>query len=327
MQETQVWSLGQEDPLEEGMRIHSNILAWKIPWTEKPGGLQSIGSQRVGHNWSDYADTHIHLCFQLYGHPVNFHVSVAMEFIQQKLIVLHINKYTVCLEKVPAYQILTWSLSLWYEKWNWFFLINYSMFSVKISQSRPTLCNPMGWMVHGVLQARILEWVAFPYSRGSSQPRDQTQVSHIAGRFFTSWATREAQEYWSGSLSLLQQIFPTQELKQVLLHCRWILPVICDVGYSLWFHFTWIWIAQVEKVWGMKNVNKISIRTMWNNSAFPNQIFLTDQNFPEFHTVRQMNHRPHLGLAMWRPHFGEWKPAILCALCSRLARVKNSPFV
>ena len=41
--------------------------------------------------------------------------------------------------------------------------------------------------------------VAFPFSRGSSQPRDQTQVSHIAGRFFTSWATREVQEYWSGS--------------------------------------------------------------------------------------------------------------------------------
>ena len=52
--------------------------------------------------------------------------------------------------------------------------------------------------VHGILQATILEWVAFPFSRGSSQPRDQTQVSHTAGRFFTSWATREVQEYWSG---------------------------------------------------------------------------------------------------------------------------------
>ena len=54
------------------------------------------------------------------------------------------------------------------------------------------------WTVHGILQTRILEWVAFPFSRGSSQPRDWTQVSCIAGRFFTSWATREAQEYWSG---------------------------------------------------------------------------------------------------------------------------------
>ena len=47
------------------------------------------------------------------------------------------------------------------------------------------------YIVHGILQARILEWVAFPFSRGSSQPRDQTQVSSIAGRFFTLWATRE----------------------------------------------------------------------------------------------------------------------------------------
>ena len=65
----------------------------------------------------------------------------------------------------------------------------------KVAQSCPTLCDPMDYTVHGILQARILEWVAFPFSRGSSQPRDQTQVSHIAGRFFTSWATREALEY------------------------------------------------------------------------------------------------------------------------------------
>ena len=47
MQETQVWSLGQEDPLEKGMATHSSILAWEIPWTEEPGRLQSMGSQRV----------------------------------------------------------------------------------------------------------------------------------------------------------------------------------------------------------------------------------------------------------------------------------------
>ena len=60
------------------------------------------------------------------------------------------------------------------------------------------LCKPMNYTVHGILQARILEWVAFPFSTGSSQPRDWTQVSHIAGSLFTTWATREAQEYWSG---------------------------------------------------------------------------------------------------------------------------------
>ena len=50
MQETRVQSLVQEDPLEKGMAIRSSILAWRIPWTEKPGGLQSMWSQRVGHD-------------------------------------------------------------------------------------------------------------------------------------------------------------------------------------------------------------------------------------------------------------------------------------
>ena len=52
MQETQVWSLGREDSLEKEMVTHSSTLAWKIPWTEEPGSLQSMGSQRVGHNWA-----------------------------------------------------------------------------------------------------------------------------------------------------------------------------------------------------------------------------------------------------------------------------------
>ena len=113
--------------------------------------------------------------------------------------------------------------------------------------------------VHGILQARILEWVAYAFFRGSSQPREWTQVSCIAGRFFTSWDTRKTQEYWHGlpwsppgdlpnsgikprspalqadslpaepqgkprntgvgSLSLLQGIFPTQESNRGLLHC------------------------------------------------------------------------------------------------------------
>ena len=50
MQESWVRSLGQEDPLEKGMTTHSSILAWRVPWTEETGGLQSMGSQRVGHD-------------------------------------------------------------------------------------------------------------------------------------------------------------------------------------------------------------------------------------------------------------------------------------
>ena len=60
----------------------------------------------------------------------------------------------------------------------------------KLLQLCPTLCDPMdcslpGSSVHGILQARVLDWVAMPFSRGSSQPKDRTQVSHIVGRFFT----------------------------------------------------------------------------------------------------------------------------------------------
>ena len=70
---------------------------------------------------------------------------------------------------------------------------------MKFTQSCPTLCNPMGYTVHGILQARILEWVAFPYSTGLSQPRDQTQVSHIAGRLYqlSHKVFRVAPKSWS----------------------------------------------------------------------------------------------------------------------------------
>ena len=72
-------------------------------------------------------------------------------------------------------------------------LICIFLMKVKVIQLCLTLCNPMDCTVRGILQARILEWVAISFSRGSSQPRDRTQVSLIAGRFFTSWPTKEAQ--------------------------------------------------------------------------------------------------------------------------------------
>ena len=65
---------------------------------------------------------------------------------------------------------------------------------MKVAQSHPTLCDSMDYIVHGILQARILEWVVITFSRGSFQPRDLTQASSIASKFFISWATREAQK-------------------------------------------------------------------------------------------------------------------------------------
>ena len=65
MQETQVWSLGQEDPMEKGMATHSSTLAWRIPSTEEPGGLQSMRSQRVRHNWVTVSPVYFH-CIPVY---------------------------------------------------------------------------------------------------------------------------------------------------------------------------------------------------------------------------------------------------------------------
>ena len=81
--------------------------------------------------------------------------------------------------------------------WGGILFILWILFVLCLVAQCPTLCDPMehsppGSFVHEILQARILEWVAMPSSRGSSQPRDWTQDSCIAGRFFTIWATREA---------------------------------------------------------------------------------------------------------------------------------------
>ena len=59
--ETRVWSVGWEDSLENRMATHVSIIAWRIPWREEPGGLQSIGSQRVGHDWSNIVGIHTHM--------------------------------------------------------------------------------------------------------------------------------------------------------------------------------------------------------------------------------------------------------------------------
>ena len=98
---------------------------------------------------------------------------------------------------------------------------------VLVVQSCPILCDPMdcslpGSRVHGILQARILEWVAILFSRGSPQPRDQTQVSCIASGFFTSCATREAQEMrWSPDIQYVPLHFSTLYLTWDLMTEMW----------------------------------------------------------------------------------------------------------
>ena len=93
------------------------------------------------------------------------------------------------------------------------------------AQSCPTLCNPMNCTFHGILQARILEWVASPFSKGSSQPRDRIQVSlpALQADSLPTEPQGKPKNTGVGSLSLLQWIFPSQELNRGLLHCRQIL--------------------------------------------------------------------------------------------------------
>ena len=97
------------------------------------------------------------------------------------------------------------------------------MKKVKVAQSCPTLCNCMNYTVHGILQARILKWVAIPFSRGSSQPRDRTWVSPLQADSLPTEPPGKPKNTRVGSLSLLQGIFLTQESKRGLLNCRWIL--------------------------------------------------------------------------------------------------------
>ena len=104
-----------------------------------------------------------------------------------------------------------------------------------------TLCDPIDYTVHGILLARILEWVTVPFSRGSSQPRDQTQVSCIAGRFFTSWATREASVQFS-TFQLLSHVWLCDPMDcstpGFLVHHQ--LPEACSNSCPLnqWYHPT-----------------------------------------------------------------------------------------
>ena len=93
-----------------------------------------------------------------------------------------------------------WFCSLWLK-----FVLCPLGWKVKVTQLSLTLCNPMNYTVHGILQARILELVTFPFSRGSSQARDRTQVSRIAGGFFTSWTTREA--HWNETCLHITHIY------------------------------------------------------------------------------------------------------------------------
>ena len=136
------------------MATHSSILAWKIPWTEKPGNLQSMGSQRVGHDWAT--------SLSLWPHKKT----------QNKRQSLTLHSFTL-----PLFQGGVWTLCDPVD-----YSLPGSSFFFFFSDSS----------VHGIFQARVLEWVAIAFSRRSSWPRDQIPVFCTVVRFFTNWATRKA---------------------------------------------------------------------------------------------------------------------------------------
>ena len=126
-------------------------------------------------------------------------------FIQQELTILFFDFF---------FSLKIDSFAIW-ENMN-YYQFSYLLSGVKWkSLSRVQLCDPMD-CVHGILQARILEWVTFPFSRGSSQPRDRTQVSPIEGGFLPAEPQGKPKNTGVGSLSFLQQIFLTQESNRVL---------------------------------------------------------------------------------------------------------------
>ena len=177
MWETRVQSLGQEDPLEKEMATHSSTLTWKIPWMEGPGRLQSMGSQRVGHDWA----TSLHFNWNIHLLITSLHFSYHLE------------------SSFPG--AICWQAEESIEKMSRRF---HSLVGLKRRKlkNQPTedgalFATPRTVAgqapLHGIFQARLLEWVAISFSRVSSRPKDQTQVSCTAGRFFTVWVTREAQ--------------------------------------------------------------------------------------------------------------------------------------
>ena len=159
---------------------------------------------------------------------------------------------------------------------------------VKAAQSCPALCNPRDYTVHGILQARILEWVTFPFSRGSSQPRGRTQVFPVACGFFTSWVTRKPKNTGVGSLSLLQQIFPTQgsnpslsKYKQILYHLSHPGRLILSILYHFWGLFFCCFIFLFFSAHILCNLLYISFHLV-SHLMFWVPSFTVDTSFLEF---------------------------------------------
>ena len=237
MQETQkaqVWSLSQEDTLEKEMTTHSSILAGKSHGHRSlVGYIQSMESQRVGDDWCDWACTHalykrvqrgwkdkadlekiLQNIYELRDLYSNKQRPLKTQWESKKLSQENIQNIWIV---TSPNKIHRWQIRIRKDAQHHRFTRESESHSVVSASLGPHgLYSP--WNSPGQNTR-----VAFPFSRVPSQPRDQTQVSHNAGGFFTSWATGKPKNTGVSSLSLLQGIFLTQELNRGLLHCRQIL--------------------------------------------------------------------------------------------------------
>ena len=161
------------------MATHSSTLAWEIPWTEEPGRLQSMGLQRVRHDWATSLSLFTFMHWRRKWQPTPVFLPGKSQGWEPGELpsmgshrVGHDWRDLAAAGPIQCLAIVKWK-------------------KVKVAQLCPTLCDSMDYTFPGIPQAMILEWVTLPFFRGSSQPRGWTQVPHIAGRCFTIWATRE----------------------------------------------------------------------------------------------------------------------------------------
>ena len=170
MQETRVWSLGQEDPLEKEVATHRRILARRIPWTEEPGGLRSMGSQGVRLDWET--------------NTLTFKSNLNSEAVRRYLCFLR----DVFLEwdGVDA-----WILVL-EQRW-----LTRDVHACSVAQLCAALCAAMTYQSPLSMEFFRQEYwsgLLFPPPRGSSPPRDGTRISCVScftGRFFIRWTLRK----------------------------------------------------------------------------------------------------------------------------------------
>jgi len=232
-----------------------NILAWRIPWTEEPGGLQSMGSRRFGHTIkvkvkvSEVTQSCPAVCDPMHYSPPGFSVHgilqarilewVAISFFRgifqtQGLNpgLPHCRQILYCLshQGSDGHTVNYWLT----QDSNPGSLIPEGEVKAKeweVKESCPTLWDPMDYTVHGILQARILEGVAFLFSRGSSQPRDWTQMEMATHSSTLAWKIPRMEEpggLQSMGLQRVEHDWVTWLL--FLPHCRQILHQLSHKG-------------------------------------------------------------------------------------------------